>query len=247
MSTALLAETPVQPYTPKAFSTLPLFRDSKSALKKQRANLCPVGSVIVKHGLEEKMGVSLLHKHFPLEDGEILSRSFDTPGRTITMRPVPKQRKSNAVPYLWRAVRESGGKFAYYPLEFVEREYAEELDGFRLDEHLGLLQDMAYELEKYNLLNVFGIATLNITKLRENDDELLVETTDSVTRTLTVKPEPGPVPEDEELTETLWTFGPVNQANEEAACKGTHCAGHCHGHCLGHCVGHCHSHNPHPQ
>ncbi|MEU2655895.1 hypothetical protein ABZ615_11250 [Streptomyces sp. NPDC007325] len=251
MSDLCLAENPVQSYSPEVFDGLPLFRDSKEALRTNRARLCPLGGVILHHGFGRSMAISLLHKHFPMAENEFLLRSFDMQARTVTMRPV-KEGMDRSIPYLWRAVRESKGRFSYYPLEYVRAEDAPELVGFDLADHQDFLSDMAQVLVEHDLLDLFGVAHPNITKLRESEDELLVETTDSKNRVLTVRPEPGPPPAGDELTETLWTFSPVHQDSEQGegeedavlGCTGTHCAGHCHGHCLGHCVGHCHSHHP---
>jgi hypothetical protein len=231
----------VEEYDPKVFDNLPLFRDSKGSLRTHRSRLRPLGGVIVHHGVEDRLGVSLLHKHFPLAPDEIITRSFDMPNRTAIMRP-SKEGKPRAVPYLWRLVRQERGGFAYYPLEFVREEYAEDFRGFNLGDHVDFLLDMAHVLTEHGLQDVFGIAVpSNIRKLAQDDDELLIETTDSATRTLTVKPHLGPVPDNEELTETIWTF---TASDEEtvASCTGTHCAGHCKAHCLSHCVGHCHGH-----
>jgi hypothetical protein len=241
----------VEEYNPKVFDELPLFRDSKEALRTQRSRLCPVGGAIVHNGLGERLGVSLLHKHFPLAQDEILIRSFDMPNRTVTMRP-SKEGKSHAIPYLWRLVRQTSGRFSYYPLEYVREEDAEDFSDFNLGDHADFLLDMAQTLTEHGVQDVFGVAVpTNIRKLAQDDEELLIETTDHATRTLTVTPHAGPLPENEELTETIWTFSAAEEASADEetvlGCTGTHCAGHCHGHCLSHCTGHCHGHHALPQ
>jgi hypothetical protein len=44
-------------------------------------------SVLEKHGLQKKYGITLLHKHFDLADDEILVEYTDIENRTLTTKP----------------------------------------------------------------------------------------------------------------------------------------------------------------
>jgi hypothetical protein len=109
--------------------------------------------------------------------------------------------------------------------------------------------ELAERLAELNLLDVFGVVRRNICNIPIADDELLVERTDEANRLLTLKPEHRSELNIDELTETSWSFTPVEDIpdlNVTAVCKGTHCTGHCISHCKGHCQGHCIDHGGHP-
>jgi hypothetical protein len=47
--------------------------------------------VLAKHGALKRFGVSLLHKHFDVYEGERLVEFCDTKARTLTLRPVTRK------------------------------------------------------------------------------------------------------------------------------------------------------------
>jgi alpha-tubulin suppressor-like RCC1 family protein len=49
-----------------------------------------VRKVLEKHGKLERFGLCLLHNHFHIEEGEILSEACDIESRTLTIKPVQK-------------------------------------------------------------------------------------------------------------------------------------------------------------
>jgi hypothetical protein len=44
--------------------------------------------VLARHGALQRFGVSLLHTHFPIFDGEVLVEECDEANRTLTLKPV---------------------------------------------------------------------------------------------------------------------------------------------------------------
>lgn len=236
----------VGPYDPRAFDSLNQFRSSKLLLARNRHFIRNVGDVFVRHEVQRHFALSLLHKHFDLYGDEVVYRTFDDAGLVATMRPAATP--DDAVPYLWRAVQAPRGQWQFAPLEFVRR--SDDVDGApsNLMDIAPFLQDFANTLEELNLHNIFGLCTLNILRIPVGVGDLLVETTDSEKRILTVTVEPRLELQIEELTETLWTFTPpaTEHIGQVAVCKGAHCAGHCRNHCTGHCVGHCKSHQSLP-
>jgi hypothetical protein len=65
----------LQPYSAQHFNAIPDIHDARDtfAAKAGRAFVDAVFIPLVKkHGLEDKVGLSLLHRHFALEDGENL-------------------------------------------------------------------------------------------------------------------------------------------------------------------------------
>ncbi len=50
--------------------------------------LAEVREVLKRHGMQERFGVALLHKHFDLEPGEMLVEQTDKAARTLTISAV---------------------------------------------------------------------------------------------------------------------------------------------------------------
>ena len=77
-----------------------------------------------------------------------------------------------------------------------------------LTQHASFLTAIARVLAERDLLDLFGISTTNIRKISLRPDELMVETTDSERRKLTITPVHRSDLKVDELTETFWTFIP---------------------------------------
>jgi hypothetical protein len=231
-------QTSVQPYNPDVFDRLNLFRTAKTLLSRHKGSIGDLGGVIIDHQLHHIFGVSLLHKHFDLHPDEILVRNIDIARRTAHSGPV--SRHAEAVPYLWKALRDSGGRLRFAPLEFVRSRdvLSYEVD---LTQHASFLTAISRALADRDLLDVFGISTTNIRNIPLRPDELMVETTDSEKRKLTITPASRADVKIDELTETFWTFtpGPLVDIGTVLKCTGEHCTGHCKSHCKNHCQGHC--------
>ena len=138
-------------------------------------------------------------------------------------------------------MRDPGGRLRFAPLEFVRRRDVGELHVVDLTQHASFLTAIARVLAERDLLDLFGISTTNIRKISLRPDELMVETTDSERRKLTITPVHRSDLKVDELTETFWTFtpGPLVDIGGVLKCTGEHCTGHCNSHCINHCVGHC--------
>jgi hypothetical protein len=228
----------VQSYDPDVFDRLNLFRTAKTLLSRHKGSISDLGGVIIDHKLHNVFGVSLLHKHFDLHHDEVLVRNIDSARRIAHSGPV--SRHVEAVPYLWKALRDPGGRLRLAPLEFVRRHdvLSYEVD---LTRHASFLTAIARALAERNLLDVFGISTTNIRNIPLGPHELMVETTDSEKRRLTITPMPRADVKIDDLTETFWTFipGPVVDIGEVLKCTGEHCRQHCQSHCHTHCISHC--------
>src|SRR4051812_34758293 len=53
------------------------------------ACIAEIKAVLKRHDLDKKYGLTLLHKHFDLEPGEIMVEHTDVASRTLTSRPAP--------------------------------------------------------------------------------------------------------------------------------------------------------------
>jgi hypothetical protein len=62
---------------------VPLDEDDRSLLH-------DVADVLRKHNAIERFGLSLLHRHFPIGDDEVMLETTDVGNRTQCIRPVPR-------------------------------------------------------------------------------------------------------------------------------------------------------------
>ena len=60
--------------------------------------------VLKKHNCLDRFGVTLLHKHFEIEDGEVLAETNNPVCRTLLVEPIPKTElvHSNYYETAWR-------------------------------------------------------------------------------------------------------------------------------------------------
>lgn len=65
---ALNAE--VRDYDARVFQRLNEFHLARDYLEDKRESLTELGDVICRHGLHQRVGVSLLHKHFEISENE---------------------------------------------------------------------------------------------------------------------------------------------------------------------------------
>lgn len=63
--------------------------------------MAEVREVLKKHGKRERFGVALLHKHFDMDDNEVLLEYSDHENRELKIRAVPKEDAENTVPTIW--------------------------------------------------------------------------------------------------------------------------------------------------
>lgn len=147
-------------YMPNAYSTLPSFFQAQQQLKQNNDVLHQLGDVIVKYGLQDKVGVSLLHKHFPLQKDEKIVR------KAHSTSVVAAAEKSNGpfIPSQWRLFP-VGGRSVYAPIEFldpgsfsktaIEQSLSVERDHEFLTSFATVLKDRGAE-------NIFGLSTLSV-------------------------------------------------------------------------------------
>lgn len=74
--------------------TPPLDDEDKLCLKE-------IGAVLKKHGKLARFGVTLAHKHFDLEEGEILMEYADPENRELITRVIPSEAEKNSVETSW--------------------------------------------------------------------------------------------------------------------------------------------------
>ena len=55
-----------------------------------------IRAVLKEHGVSHRFGVKLLHKHFELQDDEVLVETCDEEARTLSIQPVRRSQLSDA-------------------------------------------------------------------------------------------------------------------------------------------------------
>lgn len=69
-----------------------------------------VRAVLERHGMRDRFGVTLLHAHFPLGEGETLMESVDRQTRTLTLRPMTDEEVvgTQTINTSWRFMKDGG-------------------------------------------------------------------------------------------------------------------------------------------
>jgi hypothetical protein len=236
-SAALDAE--VRDYDAGVFQRLNEFHVARNCLEENRESLAELGDLICLHGLHDRVGVSLLHKHFEIADNELVVREFA--GNVSYIKPWTVDQLSSPVPYLWKA-EISDRRAMYYPLEFCD--YPDHLkaearhDLEVLNGSPAFLTAFANKLADLGLSEIFGLASLRSRDgLTLEQGETLLETTDEERRILTLRPAQASEVERLGTTQTLWIYRPA-PSRVGAVIAGATCAVHCAAHCQAHYTGH---------
>ena len=70
------------------YNKLPIIDDVERVGSRDVECLKEMRAVLEKHGMLSRFGVTLLHKHFDLKEGEIILEETDEETRTQTLKPV---------------------------------------------------------------------------------------------------------------------------------------------------------------
>ena len=210
----------VQNFSPTVFNQLNDFQVARKHSVDCQAVLPRLGKIICQYGLNDKIGLSLLHKHFSLDHQERLIEQFYGDKTKIQPLTIPNE---TITPYLWKP-QNINNNFNWYPLEFC------------LTSHLppsiialasgivarqDFLKAMVDTLLASNIIDVFGITILH-RAIKVTDDKILVETTNEKMRTLTWAAWPRSSFAPQELTPTTWRFDSNGQIVEAHNCW--HCS-----------------------
>lgn len=147
-------------YIHDAYKDLPTFESAQRSLEERGAALTELGEVILKHGMESVVGVSLLHKHFDTRRDERMVRSLRPEGLTSSAQ----RNKKHFVPWNWRLYT-IGETIAFVPVEFLDPSsfsLAAVEQSAAAKANPAFLRDYADVLKKRYLGDVFGLATRNI-------------------------------------------------------------------------------------
>lgn len=161
--------------------------------------------MICKHRFEDVIGINLLHKHYDIDDNEVVVRSFH--GNKALMRPrLRSEIEQSVVPYLWAYIS-NGLSPGWYPVEYVELS-PERCGGLELLKYASpLLLELGAKLCELGLQDLLGIAGLySRDAFVVPQGYSLLETTNEPMRTLTLEPVPECHLRGLDTTQTLWIF-----------------------------------------
>ena len=192
----------VHNYTPQVFDKLLVWPSARQNIEQAEKHLSALGRVICKYGLQDYLGLALLHKHFDLHGDERLIERFDKNQTQIKPRMVKDH--TAIIPYLWKT---DGAD--WYPLEFCLSHQipAAVVELSRnITTHKDLLSQLAVYLNRLNLTDVCGLTLLHRQAIRLRPCQLLVETTHSPARTLIWAAHDEHEFAEQDLFPTTWQF-----------------------------------------
>lgn len=210
------------------FASLPNVDGAAARLERSRDALPSIGRVLVRHGVEDVLGVGLLHRHFDLYDDEVLVESTTASGSLLR----PAEASGSAYLWAWSAGEWSALEFLA-PADgaegLVDRAAASADSG-------AFLGDFAAAVEQTGTADVFGLVTLH-RPFPDGEDEIWLETEASSERLLSQRMVPRSATHDLGglMLQTAWRFS--DTAGNEV--------GMCSNHCF-HCS-HCSCSNPDPK
>ncbi len=195
-------------YNHDVYQQLHDFEVAKQYLEQHQDKVNILGDLICQYGMEEKVGISLLHKHFPLQPHESLIKTFR--GNSFALTAKPRQDLHNLIPDLWKVQQiEETGEWRYHPLEFVS--VGDEAKTIKIlaedvmnNDHF--LSAIAIKLGELELTNLFGIALLYESSHHLEEGEIMMETTEHETRSNHCSPMFIRDLGSEMKTPTLWKF-----------------------------------------
>ena len=218
-------------YCSTTYDSLLEFQEAKLNSYTSNKKIIQLGNIICEYGLQDKIGLCLLHKHFNINSDEVLLRKVI---RNCAVTSPTSFLKKQLIPYMWKIDGNFDSEhYNLCPLEFVmpnvNSTVIKRIASINkiLYSKADFLFEFANKLIELKLTNAFGISILNSCFLTKSMDETFLETTNEGLKKLTLKPTNREVLINETI-QTQWIFTPSN-STAGTAC--THCS---HGNC-GHC------------
>lgn len=234
----------VRGYNAGVFANLHEFETAKHLLSLRRDRIEELLELITNHGMSNEVGITLLHKHFPLfEDERLIRRPLKD---RVEVKP-ERLPTGELLPYMWTLGKaDSRQSYGLYPLEFIaagKHAPAMMKSVAALYQNQPFLFQFLEKLVELNLERVFGLSLLPKGLFKLKRGETLVENDQPGRRleiTVTTKTEVQAT----SSTQTLWVAAP-RQGQQPQWCVihcGIHCQVHCGIHCQIHCGVHCQIH-----
>jgi hypothetical protein len=207
-----------------AYRSLPSFEHAQDALVYKRPVVPHLGKVILKFGLEDVVGVSLLHKHFDILPDQYLVRTIS--GDRIIAAGA--RGRPDLVGSHWKLLL-SNRKAKFVPIEFLaSSSFCDEAlnQSNLLTNNTEFLDEFADILIKHSASNYFGVATLNAFKQFNisHRTSVLCEEPGNTPDNVQISAEPFHQSLSSTQSEALWTFSAPTGEDEGVE---VHCAYTC--------------------
>lgn len=193
MSVALLE------YNPRHYDTLPpVIEASQNAEPSGAINALEsvIGNVFVKHGVQNELGIILLHNHFDLSPTEILVQFGNS---AVPWETSKNPDLFNVVPGAWRFVEEGLAPYEFVYLGRTKQSTVPLLADAKYGPFLAELLNL---LQKHDLVDVLGLVAL---ENKDVNSPPLVEL-EFGRSTIALEVDINPEPEDAWI-HVVWQFG----------------------------------------
>ncbi|KGP78118.1 MULTISPECIES: hypothetical protein [Paenibacillus] len=169
----------IKNYSSLVFANLHEFEIAKKKVTKNEKHLDQLGGLIKKYKLENLVGITLLHKHFNLYEGEKLVRKYSA--SEFKIGPFTTD-DTNIIPYAFAYSKTAiDSELELYPIEFIVADGEAELYKNHYKELLNQ-EEFIVEFKNYLQLNeineVFGLAFLPYHLIKLKPGEILLERDD---------------------------------------------------------------------
>lgn len=216
------------------FTSLKNFHDAVISLNDQEKLIPSFAQFFHQYDNQCYLGLTLLHKHFDINDDEFVLHRYENNLRKVIIEPTNKI--NNAIPIIWKIERSYYGTAELVPLEFFdisEMENASELNALSQQISNKFLNLVLDHSERMGTLEAFGLGISPALIFNDlSDQEVILETeSTSIDRSLLRQPIKVNEMNHDKTTQTFWTFSRQKHNN-------TFCVVHCGTHCSMHCGQH---------
>lgn len=144
----------------------------KNAAKDQVSEFIEqVGQLAFRHGIDDCIGIHLLHRHDNPSDDSILHREFSDIGMKVShIEPT-----ESIFPSSWLFIKDETGLPVMMPIEWASDELSKNQYNKLMESEF--IDDFSDLLEKYELLEIFGLTLAWDRGLNLNNEGLIVEQT----------------------------------------------------------------------
>lgn len=180
-------------------------------------------TLFIKHNVQHTFGLTLLHRHFDMQEGEFLVEKF-VDGKSLTS-PERLQEGAVFIPHSWEVMKKNG-TVMLNPLEYME--LTEATSSFAIagwKQYEAFMVELHHLLSQLGLLEVLGLHRLHRDAImKPSPDQHLMETTIHGSRCSIVScityAEVGAY---KEVTPTNWEFASnPKEAVIAVTCRGRH-------------------------
>ncbi|MFB5080599.1 hypothetical protein [Raoultella sp. C349492] len=194
-------------YDPIVYANLPDFFQAKEFLSHYQSYIDDAGEIIKSYGVNGKIGINLLHKHFNLLSDELLVRHIERD--KIIIKPL-RIGKIEVCAFSWAFAKKSiDAPYQLHPVEFIRKNDCHEWVG-SINDFIGENSSFQNELFSYlstkGLINYFGIGLNPRPLMKIEKNQTLMEEDNHAERKLILNIVSIESIDHTESTQTLWTF-----------------------------------------